>query len=201
VVSRPWLRSSLVYFALWNLSVAPTFVLGPYVAQQSLGGSVAWGWIMSGGAAGSVLGSMIALRVSTSRPLATAYVALLVAFVPGAALAIPLTTPVILVAMLVMTGTMSWANTVWETTLQDHVPPGALSRVSAYDWLLSFTSLPLGFALAGAIAGPLGTSRTLWLGAGVMTLFTIGILAVPDVRHLRRVVHPAAFPEITSTGK
>jgi hypothetical protein len=25
-------------------------------------------------------------------------------------------------------------NTLWETTLQQHVPPASLSRVSAYDW-------------------------------------------------------------------
>jgi MFS family permease len=186
VASRPWLRWSLAYFASWNLAVAPVFVLGPYVAAQHLGGASGWGIVMSGAAAGTVGGSLVALRLSCSRPLLVAYVALLIAFLPSAALAVPLGLWAILVSMLLMTTTMSLANTVWETALQDHVPSNALSRVSAYDWLCSFTSLPIGYTLAGAVAGPLGTRNTLWLGAAAMTVLTSGVLLVPDVRRLRR---------------
>jgi hypothetical protein len=39
-------------------------------------------------------------------------------------------------------------NTLWDTTLQQHIPPVSLSRVSAYDWFGSLLGDPLGLALA-----------------------------------------------------
>ena len=38
---------------------------------------------------------------------------------------------------------MMLGNTVWESTLQAHVPAESLSRVSAYDWFgsLAFSAL------------------------------------------------------------
>ena len=35
-------------------------------------------------------------------------------------------------------------NTLWETTLQQHIPPPSLSRVSAYDWFGSLLCEPVG---------------------------------------------------------
>ncbi len=40
-------------------------------------------------------------------------------------------------------------NTLWETTLQQHVPPASLSRVSAYDWFGSLLGQPLGLQRLG----------------------------------------------------
>ncbi len=40
-------------------------------------------------------------------------------------------------------------NSLWETALQQHVPPAALSRVAAYDWFGSLACQPLGFVLVG----------------------------------------------------
>ena len=33
----------------------------------------------------------------------------------------------------------------WETALARHIPPSALSRVSAWDWMGSLALLPLGY--------------------------------------------------------
>ena len=44
---------------------------------------------------------------------------------------------------------MMFGNTVWEATLQSHVPLESLSRVSAYDWFGSIAFAPLGAALWG----------------------------------------------------
>jgi MFS family permease len=52
-------------------------------------------------------------------------------------------------------------NTLWETTLQQHVPPASLSRVSAYDWFGSLLCDPLGLALAGVVAAGIGMSHAL----------------------------------------
>ena len=44
----------------------------------------------------------------------------------------------------------------WETALAERVPPHLLSRVSAYDWMVSLSLLPLGYLLAGPLGEALG---------------------------------------------
>jgi hypothetical protein len=48
VVGHTWVWTSIAYFSLSNLAVAPLFVLGPVVARESLGGPEAWGLILMG---------------------------------------------------------------------------------------------------------------------------------------------------------
>ena len=49
----------------------------------------------------------------------------------------------------------------WATALVRHIPPQALSRVSAYDWMGSLALLPLGFAIAGPLAAAVGARTVL----------------------------------------
>ena len=44
-------------------------VLGPVVAKEELGGAGDWGAVLTGGAVGAVVGSAIAIRLDTERPL------------------------------------------------------------------------------------------------------------------------------------
>jgi hypothetical protein len=73
---------------------------------------------------------------------------------------------------------------LWDTTLQQQVPPAVLSRVSAYDWLGSVALIPLGYALTGPVASILGVTGTLWLAAAAAVLGSGTALAVPAVRHV-----------------
>ena len=73
-------------------------------------------------------------------------------------------------------------NSLWETTLQRHVPPAALSRVSAYDWFGSLAFQPLGLAIAGPLAAGIGTSETLWLAAAGSAGMAAILVATPSVR-------------------
>jgi hypothetical protein len=81
-------------------------------------------------------------------------------------------------------------NTMWETTLQQHIPPGSLSRVSAYDWFGSLLCDPIGLALAGVVAAGIRMSRTLWIAAAVDLAAVAAVLASPGVRHLQRPSEP-----------
>jgi MFS family permease len=81
-------------------------------------------------------------------------------------------------------------NTLWETTLQQHIPPASLSRVSAYDWFGSLFGDPIGLALAGVVAAAIGMSRTLWIAAAVVLVTVAAMLAAPSVRHLQRLDEP-----------
>jgi MFS family permease len=78
-------------------------------------------------------------------------------------------------------------NTLWETALQQHIPPASLSRVSAYDWFGSLLLDPLGLALAGLVAAGIGMGRTLWIAAAVDLVAVAAMLAAPSVRCLQEV--------------
>jgi MFS family permease len=118
--------------------------------------------------------------------------------VPNAAplivLALKLPWPTLVVTALVTGFGNMLFNTLWETTLQQHIPPASLSRVSAYDWFGSLLLDPLGLALAGVVAAGIGMSRTLWIAAAVTLVSIAAMLAAPSVRHLQRPGEPQPGP-------
>src|SRR4051812_16327190 len=69
---------------------------------------------------------------------------------------------------------------LWETTLQ-HIPPTALSRVSAYDWFGSLAIQPIGVALVGPIATAIGITTTLYLAAGLEVLALTALVLMHDI--------------------
>jgi hypothetical protein len=79
---------------------------------------------------------------------------------------------------------MVLAISVWESTMQRHVEPEALSRVSAYDWFGSLAFLPVGLAVWGPVAEAIGYGSALWLAFGLHVASVIPLLAVRDIRTL-----------------
>jgi hypothetical protein len=78
---------------------------------------------------------------------------------------------------------MMLGMSVWESTLQRHIPADSLSRVSSYDWFGSYAFYPLGLAAWGAVAGAIGVHTALWLAFGLFAASALALLAVPDVRN------------------
>ena len=83
---------------------------------------------------------------------------------------------------------MMFGNAVWESALQRHIRPEALSRVSAYDWFGSFAFAPVGLAIWGPLSDVLGVDGALWLSAGIVLVSTFVLLCVRDVRRLQTAV-------------
>jgi MFS family permease len=184
--TRTWLWASILAFCAWNIGIAVFFVLGPVVVSDDLGGARDWGVIMSGSAVGSLIGGAIALRWTPSRPLVVVFGVTLASALQLVLLVPP--APVLVLAgaaVLAMIG-VTIAMVTWTTTLQEHVPPHALARVSAYDWLGSLVVMPLGFALAGPVASVIGLETTLIGAAVLMVGAGLAALAVPSVRAVRR---------------
>jgi hypothetical protein len=75
----------------------------------------------------------------------------------------------------------------WETALAERVPPHLLSRVSAYDWLVSLSLLPVGYLLAGPLGEALGERAVLAAGTALATLALAAGLLVRETRDLRRI--------------
>ena len=98
VASRTWVWTSIVYFAIWNLALAPMFVLGPFVAKESLGGAPSWGVIVTCAGVGSLAGAAAALRLKPRRPLATGFLLFGLVRLEPALLAGPASTAVVAAA-------------------------------------------------------------------------------------------------------
>lgn len=186
VRSRSWVWISISYFGIWNLAFAPYWILGPVVAKSELGGASDWAIVMTLAAAGGIAGGFVALRFKPRFPLRAAYLLIALYALPLLLLARPFTAVVIGLGAAIGAATLEISNTLWYTTLQEHVPREALSRVSAYDWLGSLIFQPVGFVLAGPLASLLGIRTTLFLAAAVLAGSALVVTAIPSVRDLRR---------------
>jgi predicted MFS family arabinose efflux permease len=187
-VSRRWLWSIVLQFAgVAAVTTATVSVLGPVVAHDSLGGARSWGIIMAAYGAGGVAGGIAMIRFRPARMLLAATVGMLVFTVLLFALAVPLAVPLTAAAALAagVSGEVFVVN--WNTTMQQEIPPAALSRVSSYDALGSFALSPVGTLVAGPLLAAFGARSVLAAGGVLVLLLTSAVLLVPEVRQLRRV--------------
>jgi hypothetical protein len=159
-------------------------VLGPVVAQRSLGGATAWATILAALGAGSVAGGLVALRIEPSRPALVATLAVALLPFPMALLAMGASTAAIAGAALLAGVGMMVANTLWETTSQRHIPPEQLSRVTSYDYFGSYLCQPIGFAIWGPIAVAVGIGSALWIAFALQLTSTLALLLIPQIRDL-----------------
>jgi predicted MFS family arabinose efflux permease len=184
--SRRWLWSIIVQFAFINaFALAAFIVLGPFVAEESLGGPAAWGAVLGAQSAGMATAALLALRFRPRRPLLVATASVLLVAVPLALLALEAPLAAVVAAAFSGGFGIEMYSVLWDTTLQQQIPPDRLSRVSSYDFLGSFALIPLGTAVIGPIAAAVGIQRTLVGATAVVVLATLAVLAIPDVRNLR----------------
>ena len=196
LISHTWLWVIVAWAAAFlGIVVAPYMTLGPVIAKESLGGPAAWGLIAAGWGVGTVVGGLIAMRWKPLRPMLVCCAAVLLIAPPMALLALRAPAPLIAVFNALGGSGMGMFTAIWQTTLQQHVPEDALSRVSAWDWMGSYLFLPLGLVLAGPVAGVIGVSETLSISVAFIVVSTIAVLLVPDVRNLRRLDAPEPKPE------
>lgn len=193
VRARRWLWVSITYWGLFNLTAFPAYrVLGPYVAQRSLGGAGAWATILTVGGVGSLLGGVIGLRTRPARPLRACIALMLLWWPPLLCLAFGAPLAATAASSFVAFCGMGWGGSLWPTILQENVPAAAISRVSAFDYLGTFAVSPLGYAVVGILGAGLGVTATLAAAALLGLAATLATLAVEGVRVLPRAAAPAA---------
>jgi MFS family permease len=187
VRSRRWIVAGLGAMCCYHAVVLPAvFVLGPVTISDRLGGPGAWAVVVVAFGAGSVLGDLLLLRIRPRHALAVGGLALVVASCQAAVYGSGLgLVPMCALQFVAGVGVTAFF-TLWEVSLQEHVPSEALSRVSSFDYLAATALMPVGTALAGPIAAALGTQTTLLGMSAVGVAFALAFLAVPEVRHLPR---------------
>ena len=197
VRARAWLRWGLVAMASYHVFVLPSvLVLGPTLAERDLGGASSWAVIVTCWGIGSIAGNVIALRLPVRRPVFVAALALVGASLQAAVIGSGLGT-VGIAALQTMSGVcVALFFTLWDVSIQEQVPPTAVSRVSSYDFTASMGLMPIGMAIAGPVADAVGLHTTLIAMSVVGVVSALGWLAQPSVRQLRRPEHdPVAAAE------
>jgi MFS family permease len=182
--SRRWLWTFVIWASVANLLFGAYKVLGPVIAHRDLGGAATWGLLVSAMGVGTVAGGILALRMRPRRPMLVTAATNPLFAAPLAALAATQTVPLIALGCFGAGLGLMFGNTIWETTVQRHVPPEALSRVSSYDWFGSLALDPIGLAIWGPIAGVIGIEASLWTACALLIAGALALLAVPEVRQL-----------------
>lgn len=185
-VAHRWLWTIVLQFTVMMIGWFGTFaVVGPVVAQRSLGGSDAWGAIAGAYGFGLVVGGLVALRMHFPRPMLAATLTCFAnVFLP---LLLVAPAPVAWIAAGAFAAGVGHEifGVLWFTTLHTRVAPEALSRVSAYDAVGSIALVPVGQVLAGWLVEQAGAPFTLTVAVVTIVVPTATVLLVPEVRHLR----------------
>jgi MFS family permease len=189
--ARRWVWLVVALFSVANLGFTMTIgVLGPVRAQTSFSGATSWAVVMAAFMVGSLVGVVWAMRLRPARPMLVAMVSEISIVLPVGALAVPLPLPVIAVCFLVNGLCLNVFEILWSTSLQQHVPPEALSRVASYDWFGSLALTPVALAAAGPLAAAIGLEAALWVSCALCAVATLALLD-PQVRGLRAAPSPA----------
>jgi hypothetical protein len=173
--------------ASYHVIVLPAiFVLGPVLAAQEMNGARSWALITAGFGVGCVLGDLVLLRWRPRFALRVASLMLVGASFQAAFIGSGFSDWSIagleVLAGVCVTGTF----TLWETSLQEHVPDRALSRVSSYDYLTSAGLIPLGNLAIGFVTIAIGLHHALLAMTILGVAVAVAVASVPAVRHLPR---------------
>jgi MFS family permease len=165
-------------------------VLLPLVAERSLGGESVYSLLLVLFGAGAAAGALVVGRWRPRLPGVAALVALLPSGLMAFALAGP--SPVAIVGLALFAAGIGEQvfDVLWVTAVQRDVPNELLGRVVSLDFTFSLALQPLGLALAGPVAGAIGTTELLTISGCFVFATTLPLLAMPTVRALASARQP-----------
>jgi MFS family permease len=186
---RSWLWVWIIHVSLTNvIVVSPILVLGPYVADEHLGGAPAWSAIGIGYAAGGLIGGFVGARWKPVRPMVAALLFFLLMAPLPALLALPAATwhlAIAAIAAIAAGMQLVVYNVLQTTTIQRNLPDDLVSRAMSVATLGALVAAPLGMGLAGPAAVMFGTHAVLETSAILAVLITAATLLVPSVWRIR----------------
>jgi predicted MFS family arabinose efflux permease len=154
------------------------------VSLDAYDGAPSWAAVMVSFSLGTLVGVVVAMRLKPAHPLLVGMLAQMVVAAPLVAMAVPTSLPLLIAVSFVCGVGVDIFEIMWITTLQQHVPPESLSRVSSYDWFGSLALTPVALAVAGPLSAWLGLQGALWVCAVLGAAACLGILD-PQIRGLR----------------
>ncbi len=187
VRTRPWVLAFLGGLSAYSIFVLPAiFVLGPVLMTEKFGGAPSWALVTAGFGVGALIGDLVLLRWRPRFALRVAAFALVGASCQAVIIGGGPNVWVIAALEVVAGACVTASFSLWETSIQEHIPGDAISRVSSFDYLASTGSLPLGNILAGLISTGFGVQFALFGMGAVGILAALGVAAMRSVRRLPR---------------
>ncbi len=201
VRSRAWVWGTLASFCVALFTgLATWYVLGPAIAREQYGGVGVYGLVSAAFGVGTIAGSLLGSGWRPRHPMRAAMLAILVWPAADVLYGAGVTLGAVVPAILLAGAGVALFNVWWETALAERIPPDKLSRVSAYDWMVSIGLLPLGYALAGPLAQALGSVEVLIAGSLLALLALAAGLLPRETRMLERLERPALAPGAGAMG-
>lgn len=192
VSANPPIRAIALHGAVYNGGVAMVTVALLVRVVRDLGhDSAAYGLVLLAGAAGAVLGSVVAPRLARRIGFGPAMVATLVFstnsyFLPPLASTGGLTALVLCAGGLFLGSAGAACGGVIATTVRQRLtPPQLYARMNATYRLITFGPLAFGSVAAGVLVDTVGARATLWLIPVVLLVSAVPALTHP-VRSLGR---------------
>jgi MFS family permease len=188
VRSHVWVSATLASFCVALFcGLAPWFVLGPLVAREQYGHLAVYGYVEAALGLGTIVGSVVGVGWRPRYPMRLAMLAMLLWPVAAVLYALGVTLLLVIPATALAGGGIALFDVWWLTALAERIPPEKLSRVTSYDWMVSYALLPLGYVLAGPLADALGAVEVV-LGGSALAFVAFVLGLVPrETRTLKRL--------------
>ena len=183
-----WVWTVSATFCLMNLVQTGTWqILGPDLTKRT-SGAAAWGFVLSARGVGLLLMSTLLTRLTIRHFLAAGQLMSVLIAVPLLVLGAGLHAPYLIAAAFIAGLGSAVASVSWDTSLQEHVPPQALSRVCSFDDLLSYAAIPVGQISVGPLASAFGGFRVATVAGVIYVGAAFFPLAFKPVRQLTHTV-------------
>lgn len=188
VASVPWLWVTIVLFGIvLMLQFAPQQVLMPKLVREEWGRGVgAYGLLTALLGVGTVVGTLLYGHFQPKRRRGVvSYWIWVVNSLSILLFALSPWYPAAAALMCVRGICIGFAVAIWETMLMELVPGHLLSRVVSVDYFGSFGLMPVGLAVAAAVAGLADPRLLIAVGAGVSTILFLLVLSRPWLREVQ----------------
>ncbi len=195
VRERAWVWATLASFCVALFcGLASWYVLGPIVAREQYGHIAVYGVVESAIGFGTIIGALAGVGWRPRYPMRLGILATLLWPLSAILYAAGVTLFVVVPASVLAGAGFALFDVWWVTALAERIPPGALSRVTSYDWMVSLALLPLGYAAMGPLAARLGAVNVLLGGSALAAVaFALGLLP-RETRMLERLSPDTAVP-------
>lgn len=189
-----WLAASVAFAVVMVLAmIGPFEVLVPFLVKEQLGGGAgAHAAVMAAFGVGGAVGSaaMAAMRMPR-RYLTFMICSWGFGCLPFVVMGTATQLWVVVAGAFVFGFAFSGPMVLWGTLLQLRVPPALLGRVSALDYFVSVSLMPVSMALAGPVSARIGLTET-FLVAGILPAVAAVVAILGAGLHRDELANPIA---------
>jgi MFS family permease len=198
---RTWVWTFLLAMIVYTVVVLPSiYVLGPVLMRDEYDGATSWAIVTFAFGLGSIVADVLLIRWRPRYALRTGAGALALASCQAVIIGSGAGIVVIAGVEFFAAIGVSACFTLWDTSLQEHIPEAKLSRVSSYDFAATIGMMPVGMLVAPPVADAIGIHTTLTLMSVGGIAAAAACLAVPAVRDLPRPADARGTAEPAPAG-